>query len=346
MATVAGTGGMCDCQCEQRCESGCKRGGPAGSGRVRMWFEEEIEENLRWVFGVTNILHTGVSEFQDIELLESGPFGKVLVLDGKLQSAEADEFVYHESLVHPALLYHPQPKRVFIMGGGEGSTARECLKHSSVEMLEMCDIDKEVVEFCRRHLTINRDTFASPRLKLIINDALEELRSRTSEEGYDVIIGDLADPVDGGPCYKLYTESFYTSLLKPRLNPGGILVTQAGPAGILSAREVYTPIYNTLRQVFKYVVPYAAHVPSYADTWGWIMASDTPFPEMAAADVDARIQQRVDGELRFLDGSTMLAVASLNKHLRNQCAMETTVYTEDSPLFIHGLGTQQTHEKK
>ncbi|CAI5482122.1 unnamed protein product [Closterium sp. Yama58-4] len=300
MATVAGTGGMCDCQCEQR------------------------------------ILHTGVSEFQDIELLESGPFGKVLVLDGKLQSAEADEFVYHESLVHPALLYHPQPKRVFIMGGGEGSTARECLKHSSVEMLEMCDIDKEVVEFCRRHLTINRDTFASPRLKLIINDALEELRSRTGEEGYDVIIGDLADPVDGGPCYKLYTESFYTTLLKPRLNPGGILVTQAGPAGILSAREVYTPIYNTLRQVFKYVVPYAAHVPSYADTWGWIMASDTPFPEMAAADVDARIQQRVDGELRFLDGSTMLAVASLNKHLRNQCAMETTVYTEDSPLFIHG----------
>ncbi|CAI5534204.1 unnamed protein product [Closterium sp. Naga37s-1] len=428
MATVVGTGGVCDCQCEQRCESVCKRGGPAGSGRVRMWFEEEIEENLRWVFGVTNILHTGVSEFQDIELLESGPFGKqVLVLDGKLQSAEADEFVYHESLVHPALLYHPQPKRVFIMGGGEGSTARECLKHSSVEMLEMCDIDKrhprtlqlpfpfssslnpllpshppptplpspslfsplppfpsslrtrsflatrelaalpvhprlvlifplftfparsparsparaepwqEVVEFCRRHLTINRDTFASPRLKLIINDALEELQSRTAEEGYDVIIGDLADPVDGGPCYKLYTKSFYTSLLKPRLNPGGILVTQAGPAGILSAREVYTPIYNTLRQVFKYVVPYAAHVPSYADTWGWIMASDTPFPEMAAADVDARIQQRVDGELRFLDGSTMLAVASLNKHLRNQCAMETTVYTEDSPLFIHAL---------
>jgi thermospermine synthase len=96
------------------------------------------------------ILHTGESEFQTIELVESGPFGKVLLLDGKLQSAEADEFVYHESIVHPALLYHSNPKKVFIMGGGEGSTAREVLKHSSVKKVVMCDIDQvyDITSLC------------------------------------------------------------------------------------------------------------------------------------------------------------------------------------------------------
>eukprot|EP00897_Mesotaenium_endlicherianum_P010823 jgi/Mesen1/976/ME000012S00519 len=298
------------------------------SSSRRLWFEEELEEDLRWVFGVNKILHTGVSEYQSIELIESGPFGKVLVLDGKLQSAEADEFVYHESLVHPPLLLHPRPERVFIMGGGEGSTARECLRHTSVK--------REVVEFCRQHLEMNSEAFASDRLDLVINDARAELEKE--QEAYDVIVGDLADPVEGGPCYTLYTHSFYSHVLKPKLKPGGIL---AGPAGILSGGEVYSPIYNTLRQVFKYVVPYAAHVPSYADTWGWIMASDEPLPAVTAADADQRIGERIEGELRFLDGETLVSILTLNKHTKKLLAEETTVYTEETPMFIHGHGTHR-----
>eukprot|EP00850_Spirogloea_muscicola_P022132 SM000278S10019 [mRNA] locus=s278:138022:141251:- [translate_table: standard] len=322
-----------------------RRGG-AGAAAVpascrRLWFEEELEEDLRWVFGVSRILHSGTSEYQDIELIESGPFGKVLVLDGKLQSAELDEFVYHESMVHPALLIHPDAKRVFIMGGGEGSTAREVLRHKSVETVVMCDIDKEVVNFCRAHLTINLDAFNSDRLELVINDAREELRKE--QDGYDVIVGDLADPVDGGPCYKLYTEEFYQDILKPRLNEGGILVTQAGPAGILSASEVYSPIYNTLRQVFKYVVPYSAHVPSYADTWGFIMASDDVLPRLTAEELEKLLSERVSGNLKFLDGETLVAILTLNKFVKQMLQKETTIYTEETPLFIHGRGTQSSH---
>nr|XP_024367438.1 thermospermine synthase ACAULIS5-like isoform X2 [Physcomitrium patens]XP_024367439.1 thermospermine synthase ACAULIS5-like isoform X2 [Physcomitrium patens]XP_024367440.1 thermospermine synthase ACAULIS5-like isoform X2 [Physcomitrium patens]XP_024367441.1 thermospermine synthase ACAULIS5-like isoform X2 [Physcomitrium patens]XP_024367442.1 thermospermine synthase ACAULIS5-like isoform X2 [Physcomitrium patens]XP_024367443.1 thermospermine synthase ACAULIS5-like isoform X2 [Physcomitrium p len=302
-----------------------------------LWFEEELEEDLRWVFGVSKILHTGVSEFQNIELVESGPFGKVLILDGKLQSAEADEFVYHESIVHPALLYHSNPKSVFIMGGGEGSTAREALRHRSVERVIMCDIDEEVVEFCRKHLTVNGEAFRSDRLELIINCARAELVKTT--EKFDILIGDLADPVEGGPCYKLYTKSFYERVLKPRLKDGGILVTQGGPAGILSHTEVYSSIYNTLRKTFKYVIPYAAHVPSYADTWGWIMASDQPFPKISAEETDSRIKHRIDGELKFLDGEALFASIALNKHVRKSLAAERHVYTEESARFIHGHGT-------
>lgn len=314
---------------------------PDAPQRRRLWFEEELDEDLRWVFGVSSIIHTGVSKFQDIELFESTPFGKVLILDGKMQSAERDEFVYHETLVHPPLLYHPNPKRVFIMGGGEGSTAREALRHRSVDTVVMCDIDEEVVDFCRKHLLVNRTAFSSNRLDLIINDARAELLR--DQEGYDVIVGDLADPVDGGPCYLLYTESFYVNVIKPRLKPGGILVTQAGPAGILSATAVYTPIYNTLRQVFKYVVPYATHVPSFGDTWGFVMASDEPLPKMASEEVDVRINGRLTEDLRYLDGDTLGSLINLNKYTRSLLEAETTVYTEDSPLFIHGHGTQQKH---
>ncbi|KAI5403765.1 amp-CoA ligase [Lathyrus oleraceus] len=194
---------------------------------------------------------------------------KALVLDGKLQSAETDEFIYHECLVHPALLHHPMPKNVFIMGGGEGSTARELLRHKTIDKVVMCDIDEEVVEFCKSYLVVNKEAFHDSRLEVVINDARAELEGK--EERYAIIVGDLADPIEGGPCYKLYTKDFYELSLKPKLKKGGIFVTQAGPAGIFSHTEVFSCIYNTLRQVFKYVVPYSAHIPSYADIWGWVM---------------------------------------------------------------------------
>ncbi|KAB1214202.1 Thermospermine synthase ACAULIS5 [Morella rubra] len=347
---------------------------PLNGYRKSCWYEEEIEENLRWSFALNrfmdiilrqlqearlftcktaspSILHTGATQYQDIALLDTKPFGKALVIDGKLQSAETDEFIYHESLVHPALLHHANvlwlhldltftfdssPRTVFIMGGGEGSTAREILRHRTVEKVIMCDIDEEVVEFCKSYLIVNREAFCDPRLQLIINDARAELESR--DEGYDVIIGDLADPIEGGPCYKLYTQSFYEFTVKPRLNNGGIFVTQAGPAGIFSHTEVFSCIYNTLRQVFKYVVPYSAHIPSFADTWGWVMASDSPIA-LSADELDLRMKQRIKGENRYLDGKTFSSASTLSKAVRNSLDNETHVYTEGTARFIYGHGT-------
>ncbi|CAH1418753.1 unnamed protein product [Lactuca virosa] len=281
--------------------------------RKSCWYEEEIEENLRWCFALNSILHTGATQFQDIQLLDTKPFGKALVIDGKLQSAEIDEFIYHESLVHPPLLHHPNPKTIFVMGGGEGSTARELLRHKTVNKVVMCDIDEEVVEFCKSYLAVNSEAFGDPRLELIINDARVELEKR--DDKYDVIIGDLADPLEGGPCYQLYTKTFYELTVKPRLMEGGIFVTQAGPAGVFSHTEVFSCIFNTLKQVFKYVVPYSAHIPSYADIWGWVMASDYPIT-LSPDELDLRMKQRINGENRYLDGKTFVSASTLSKAVR------------------------------
>ncbi|XP_004303474.1 PREDICTED: thermospermine synthase ACAULIS5 [Fragaria vesca subsp. vesca] len=303
-----------------------------GSGS---WYEETIDDDLKWSFALNGVLHKGVSEFQEIALLDTKRFGKVLVIDGKMQSAEVDEFIYHECLIHPALLSHPKPNNVFIMGGGEGSAAREALKHKLLEKVVMCDIDQEVVDFCRRHLTVNKEAFAHNKLNLVINDAKAELDK--SCEKFDIIVGDLADPVEGGPCYQLYTKSFYEKVLKPKLNHGGIFVTQAGPAGIFTHKEVFTSIFNTIKQVFKYVVVYAAHVPSFADTWGWVMASDEPF-SMNAEKMDKRIEERIDGELNYLNGALFMSSATMNKTVSSSLLNETHVYTEEDARFIHGHG--------
>ncbi|KAL0457198.1 UNVERIFIED_CONTAM: Thermospermine synthase ACAULIS5 [Sesamum latifolium] len=154
--------------------------------------------------------------------------------------------------------------------------------------------------------------------------ALKRAELERREEVYDVIIGDLADPIEGGPCYQLYTKSFYEFVVKPRLNlQGGIFVTQAGPAGIFSHTEVFSCIYNTLRQVFKYVVPYSAHIPSYADTWGWVMASDSPLT-LTADELDLRIKQRIKGENRYLDGKTFTSSSTLSKAVRKSLDNEDT----------------------
>ncbi|CAK9150845.1 unnamed protein product [Ilex paraguariensis] len=209
---------------------------------------------------------------------------------------------------------------------------------------------QEVVDFCKSYLVVNREVFCDPRLVLIINDARAELERR--EERYDVIIGDLADPIEGGPCYQLYTKSFYELTVKPRLNQDGIFVTQvliymniyvcAGPAGVFSHKEVFSCIYNTLRQVFKYVVPYSAHIPSYADIWGWVMASDSPFV-LNAKELDLRMKQRIQGEYRYLDGKTFTSASTLSKAVRKSLDNETQVYTEENARFIYGHGSAYKH---
>ncbi|KAL4578184.1 hypothetical protein LXL04_014303 [Taraxacum kok-saghyz] len=113
----------------------------------------------------------------------------------------------------------------------------------------MCDIDEEVVEFCKSYLVVNSEAFYDPRLELIINDARAELEKR--EDKYDVMIGDLTDPLEGGPCNQLYTNTFYELTVKPKLKEGGIFVTQAGPADVLTHTGLSICIFNTLKQVFK-----------------------------------------------------------------------------------------------
>lgn len=131
----------------------------------------QLEPGLRVSYGLKSLLHSGQSKFQTVDVVDLEPFGRTLLIDGLIQSCQVDEFVYHESLVHPALLSHPCPKSVYIGGGGEGSTAREVLRHTTVERCVMVDIDADVVKFCRENLPENAEAFADSRLELVIDDA-------------------------------------------------------------------------------------------------------------------------------------------------------------------------------
>jgi thermospermine synthase len=261
------------------------------------WIEEELEPGLRVSYGLKSLLHSGQSKFQTVDVVDLEPFGRTLLIDGLIQSCQIDEYVYHESLVHPALLSHPCPKRVYIGGGGEGSTAREVLRHRTVEKCVMVDIDADVVHFCREHLPENTAAFADKRLDLVIDDAKAVLQQAT--EGFDVIIMDLDDPLEGGPCYQLYTVEFYQMCLS-KLNPGGVFVTQSGQAGITRHHLVWSPVNSTLRQVFPKVHAYNQAVYSFMDEWGerrHTASSDAPTPHRRGCvpSAAARSQRRRAG---------------------------------------------------
>jgi len=309
--------------------------------------EEEIEPGLRVYHGVKQILHSGQSKWQSVDVVDLQAFGRTLVIDGFIQSTQCDEFVYHECLVHPAMLLHPNPKRVFIGGGGEGSTAREVFRHKTVEKCTMVDIDGDVVTFCRQHLPENAAAFSNPRLELVIDDAKAWLE-RTAEK-FDVIIMDLDDPLEGGPCYQLYTKEFYT-MLKGKLNPGGIVVTQSGQSGIKAHHMVFSPIHNTLKAVFPSVVAYNQAVYSFLDEWGWNLAQtgDVVLPaSLSVEEVDRRISARVEGELQFLDGVSWQGIWALSKKHRRTLAAETVVMSTESKThcFMHNPGVATIAER-
>lgn len=297
------------------------------------WFHDYLTPDLTLQHSVKNVLYTGQSKFQKIEIIETGSFGVTLVLDGKPQSSEFDEHIYHEALVHAAMLTHPNPKTVFVAGGGEGATLRELYKHPSVQKAVMVDLDDQVVKLCKKWLTKwHQGAFDDKRTKLLFEDA--KARFENDKTKYDVIISDIPDPLEGGPAYLLFTRNFY-KMLSERLSADGVLVVQAGftTPGL---SQVFTAIHNTLEGAFPIVAPFQALVPSFSSTWGFIIASKKNDPrEWTAAQVDRMIRQRIKGTLGFYDGITHTGMFNLPKGLRQSLAKENMIITEKKPVFAY-----------
>ena len=298
----------------------------------RTWFQEYLTPNLAQYVAVRERVFSGKTRFQEVEVLDTIDFGRCLILDGKTQSSEADEFVYHEALVHPAMVAHPNPESVFIAGGGEGATLREVLAHNSVKSAVMVDLDGEVVEICRRFLpNHHRGAFDDPRVQLHIADARKYLED--TEDTYDVIIVDLPDPQEAGPASFLYTQSFY-SLLRRRLNPEGVVAVQSEQC-MTGNLKAFTAISHTLGSVFPRVFPYHAMIPSFSLDWGFNVASLGPSPTgLAAQEVDRRLEERGCDSLWSYDGEAHLGMFMLLKNVRAALAEETRVITEDAPLVV------------
>ena len=296
------------------------------------WLIETVYPDLAVMLRVQQVLFSGRTEYQHVEVLESDLYGRSLVLDGKTQSTERDEHIYHQSLVHPAMLLHPNPVTIFIGGGGEGGTLREALTHTTVERAVMIDLDREVVELCRQYLPRHHQGgFDDPRVQLLHRDARAYLAE--TDETFDVMIMDLVDPMEGGPAYLLYTRQYY-EIAKARLNPGGILVTQSGPAGLLSHQECFTTINRTLSATFAHCVPCQIHVPAFQTLWGFNIASDSPLSTLGAEEVDRLLAERTGRELEFYDGETHQSMFNLPKFLRTGISEETRINLDESPVFM------------
>ncbi|UCG84077.1 MAG: polyamine aminopropyltransferase [Dehalococcoidia bacterium] len=297
------------------------------------WFWEFVTPHLIQQFSISDIMYNGMTKYQSVQVIDTPGFGKCLILDGKIQCSESDEFIYHEALAHPPMITHPGPETVFIAGGGEGATLREVLAHSSVKRVVMVDIDRQVVDLCRKYLpSLSQGAFEDGRVELLHVDALKYLED--TKENFDVVIIDLTEPLEEGPSYLLYTREFYQGL-KDKLTPDGLIALQSGSTSMIIAFG-FTAVANTLGTAFSIVAPYQTEIPSFGGTWGFAVASQNLDPsELLPEEVDRRISSRINKDLRFYDGITHRGIFSLPKYLREEMTRDKRIITRDQPLFTY-----------
>lgn len=229
-------------------------------------YQETLYEGYGQYFAVDKLLHEVRTEHQHLVIFDNARMGRVMALDGVIQTTEADEFIYHEMLTHVPILAHGLARRVLIIGGGDGGMLREVAKHDGVEHITMVEIDGTVVQMCKEFLpNHSRGCFDDPRLNLVIDDGMRFVA--TTEERFDVIISDSTDPI--GPGEVLFSENFYQACRRC-LNPGGILVTQNGTP-FMQLEGVQTTA-GRMRGLFADWHFYQAAVPTYIGgsmTFAW-----------------------------------------------------------------------------
>lgn len=222
----------------------------------------------KYGLGIKKKIYSGKSSFQKIEVYDTLSFGKMLVLDGIFQTSEGDEFGYHEMICHLPMFYHPNPKKILIIGGGDGGVLREVLKHH-IDKVWMVEIDKKVVEVSKKYLpSISKEAFNSKKAEIIIGDGLKFIKKY--KNFFDVIILDLSDP--GGPAQKLISSDFYKDVKKALKNKGVISI-QSGM--FLCQSRLVSTIFKRLKDIFSSVKAHQVVVPIYGTgTLALILASD------------------------------------------------------------------------
>ena len=250
------------------------------------WSVERLHPDHSQALREDRVLYDSATKHQRLRVLENPTFGRVLTLDGVVQTTEGDNFIYHEMMAHVPVLAHGQARRVLIIGGGDGGMAREVLRHASVTHVTMVEIDAGVVEFSKEYLpSLSAGAFDDPRLDLVIADGAEFIRS--TEGGFDVIIVDSTDPI--GPGEVLFTDTFYGHA-KRALTPGGILVTQNG-VPFMQGDEL-TNTMRAFKALFADWGCYMATIPTYAGgpmAFGW--GTDRPARDVSLEVLEARFAQ-------------------------------------------------------
>jgi len=255
------------------------------------------------------------SPFQTVDVHDTATFGKLFRLDGHFMTSERDEFFYHENLIHPAAITHPQPTSALIIGGGDGGSAEELLKHPSIATVTLVEIDMAVVDIARKYLAhVHRGAFDDPRLTLRIEDGFAFVWNDIAH--YDLIVLDLTDA--GGPSAELYTAEFYRACAA-RLTPTGALTLHV--ASPVAHPERIQATLAKLRGAFAVVTPYLTAIPLYGGLWMMACCSRTLDPRsLTTLQVDRRVAQRGLKLLQYYNGDTHRAAMALPNFVRTLVA--------------------------
>ncbi|WP_431802996.1 spermidine synthase [Halobacillus andaensis] len=250
------------------------------------WFTEKQTDNFGITAKVNRSLHKEKTEFQDLEMLQTEEWGNMLVLDDMVMTTEKDEFVYHEMLAHIPLFTHPSPKKVLVVGGGDGGVIREVLKHDSVEKAVLVEIDGKVIEYSKQYLPSIAGTLDDPRVDVQVGDGFMHIAN--SEREYDVIMVDSTEPV--GPAVNLFTKGFYEGIAKA-LKEDGILVAQTDNPWFKA--DLIRQVCADVKETFPITKVYTANIPTYpSGLWTFTMGSKiydpTQVPAERFTDIDTK----------------------------------------------------------
>ena len=277
------------------------------------------------VYGFPNArrLASVVSPHQHIEVWDAPQLGVLFTLDGRPMTSVGDEFVYHECMVHPAALAHPEPRKALVLGGGDGGAARQLLMHPSIERIVVAELDEAVVQMARRHLKdVHRGALDDARVELVIGDAAQFVAQ--TREQFDVVVFDLTPP--DSPAAALYTAAFYTRLKKV-LAPRSALSMHLGSPYFHPKRVA--ALAQGLAEHFAIVAPISAFVPLYGSQWAMALASDTlDAAALFKHEIEARLAARRIQELRYYGAALHRALFALPAPLADKLAASRNVRPE------------------
>ena len=258
---------------------------------------------------VKETLFSDQSPFQKVEILDSdSALGKILTLDDLMMTTEGDEYFYHEMIAHIPMMNHKEPKTVLVIGGGDGGTVREVLKHDTVEKVVLCEIDGMVIDACKKYLPTIAGELDNPKVEILVEDAIEYIKTKKNE--FDIVLIDSTDPM--GPGEGLFTEEFYTNV-KKSLKKDGIVAAQS-ESPVVNKEEI-KKMYTLLKKVFPITSTFTSPIPTYpGGYWAWAFCSEDVEP---LSYIDEKRCEQITKTCKVYNKEYHLARFALPNFLKN-----------------------------
>lgn len=253
---------------------------------MELWFTEKQTESFGITAKVNKTYVDEKTEYQKLDMIETLEFGNMLLLDGMVMTTEKDEFVYHEMVTHPVLFTHPNPKKVLVVGGGDGGAIKEILKHPEVEKAVLVEIDGKVIEYSKKYLPKIAGKLEDARVDVLVDDGFMHIHKNKNK--YDVIMVDSTEPV--GPAVSLFEKGFYQGIYEA-LKEDGIFVAQTDNPWFKS--ELITKVYKDIKEIFPITKLYTCNIPTYpSGMWTFTVGSKKYDPEKVDITTIAEIETK------------------------------------------------------